>query len=291
MQEPINIQGRTLHPENLQEIRDLIQHNPSWHRTRLSRELCELWDWRRPDGRLKDMACRTMLLKLDRRDLINLPARVKGAQNHLRGTKIPDMLHCTDAIDCRLPDLAPVRLINTRQDRFHNDLFSCLLSRYHYLGFRSTVGEHMKYLIVDRSGRPLGCLLFGSSAWKCASRDEFIGWDAEAREKNLNRTTNNTRFLILPWVRVQNLASHVLSQASRCLAADWLEYYGHSPVLLETFVDRSRFSGTCYRAANWRCVGQTTGRSRQDTNHKLKVPVKDVYVYSLRKNFRRELLG
>lgn len=289
MQESIKIQGRVLRPKDLREIQELIRDNPSWHRTRLSRELCEAWDWRRPDGSPKDMACRTMLLKLDRRGLIELPARVKNAQNHLRGNKIPDMLHSTDAVKCDLSELAPIRLINTHRDRYHDDLFGCLLSRYHYLGFRSTVGEHMKYLIVDRTDRPLGCLLFGSSAWKCASRDEFIGWDVATREKNLNLTTNNMRFLILPWVRVQNLASHVLSLASKCLGNDWLERYGHSPVLLETFVDRSRFCGTCYRAANWRCVGQTTGRSRQDTNHKLKVAVKDIYVYPLKKNFRREL--
>lgn len=289
MQEPIIIQGRTLHSGDLQEVRNLIEQNPSWHRTRLSRELCELWGWRRLDGSPKDMACRTMLLKLDRRSLIELPARVKNAQNHLRGTKIPDMLHSTDAIDCRLAELRPIRLLNTRQGRCHDDLFAFLLSRYHYLGFRSTVGEYMKYLIVDRNERPLGCLLFGSSAWKCARRDDFVGWDVPTRERNLNRTTNNTRFLILPWVQVKNLASHALSLVSKRLGHDWFEFYGHSPVLLETFVDRSRFFGTCYRAANWQCVGQTTGRSRQDGERNLKVPVKDVYVYPLNRHFRREL--
>jgi len=289
MQEPIVIQGRTLHRSDLHSVRDLIQANPSWHRTRLSRELCEAWDWRRPDGSLKDMACRTMLLKLHRRGLIELPAQVKSANNHLRGAKAPDMLHSTDAVECTLAQLSPVRLINTRGNRYHDDLFGCLLSRYHYLGFRSTVGEYMKYLVVDRHDRPLGCVLFGSSAWKCARRDEFIGWDAPARERNLNRTTNNTRFLVLPWVRVKNLASHALGLAAGCLRGDWLEQYGHSPVLLETFVDRSRFAGTCYRAANWQCVGQTRGRSRQDRNHNLSVPVKDIYLYPLSKTFRREL--
>ncbi len=289
MQESIPLQGRILTPADLDEIRGLISSNPTWHRTRLSRELCERWNWRRPDGSLKDMACRTMLLKLDRRSAITLPARVKNAQNHLRGKKIVDVLHNTDPIEAKLSSLAPVSLINVRGDRASEELFGCLLSRYHYLGFRTTVGEYMKYLVVDKEQRPLGCFLFGSSAWKCADRDRFVGWDAPTREKNLNRTTNNTRFLVLPWVRVKNLASHVLSLAVARIGDDWLAAYGHRPVLLETFVDRSRFVGTCYRAANWQLVGQTKGRSRQDRHSNMSVPVKDIYVYPLTTSFREEL--
>ncbi len=289
MQESISIQGRVLSPGDVYEIRQLIENNPSWHRTRISKELCELWDWRRPDGRLKDMACRTMLLKLDRRGLISLPARIKGSNNHLRGSKIPDMLHNTDPISEELRSLQPISLLDVRHDPHNNDLFDCLMSRYHYLGFRTTVGEFVKYLIVDSSGRPLGCMLFGSSAWKCEARDSFIGWDAHTRERNLNRTTNNTRFLILPWVTVKNLASHVLSLALSQLSDDWFRHYGHRPLLVETFVDRNRFRGTCYKAANWQLVGSTTGRSRQDRSHKLSVPVKDVYVYPLSRKFQRDL--
>lgn len=291
MQEPITIQGRSLNQEDLGEIRDLIRSHPFWHRTRLSRELCERWNWRRSDGSLKDMACRTMLLKLDRRELIKLPARVKDAQNHRRGTKIPDMLHSMDPIECPLGTLGGVVLVNGRADPYLRDLFTCFLGRYHYLGYRTTVGESMKYLAVDAQQRPLGCVLFGSSAWKCEDRDLFIGWDAQTRERNLNRTTNNTRFLILPWVRVKNLASHVLSLASKRVADDWETLYGHRPVLLETFVDRSRFAGTCYRAANWQRVGCTKGRSRQDRHTNMSVPVKDIYVYPLVQQFREELMS
>jgi hypothetical protein len=168
-------------------------------------------------------------------------------------------------------------------------LFSCLLSRYHYLGLKNTVGENMKYLVRDRADRPLACLLYGSAAWKTASRDAFIGWAPPIREKNLGYVTNNTRFLILPWVQVPHLASHVLSHVSRRVSDDWEAKYGHPIYLLETFVDRTRFAGTCYRAANWILIGQTKGRTRNDRTRSIEVPVKDIYVYPLRKHFRTAL--
>ena len=269
----------------------MLEH-PDWHRTAVSRELCRLWDWRREDGQLKDMACRTMLLKLQSRGLITLPKPAGKAQNHRRGKTLPEVLHATDPIECCLGDLQPIRLENVRSsDGFEEDLFNCLLARYHYLGFRTPVGQTMKYLAIDGQDRPLGCLLFGSSAWKSKDRDEFIGWTAKAREKNLNRTTNNTRFLILPWVRVEHLASHLLGQALRRLGEDWEEAYGHRPVLVETFVDVSRFKGTCYKAANWQLVGCTTGRTRQDHAHQISESAKDIYVYPLMRRFREELQG
>jgi hypothetical protein len=160
------------------------------------------------------------------------------------------------------------------------------MDRYHYLGLQNTVGENLKYLVTDGAGREVACLLFGSAAWSCKPRDAFIGWDRETRRRNLQRLSNNTRFLILPWVRVPHLASHVLSRIVRRLRADWVERYGHPLDLVETFVDRERFRGTCYRAANWVHVGETTGRSREDRHHTLQVPVKDVYVYPLRPDFR-----
>lgn len=264
--------------------------HPSWHRTALSRQLCRLWNWRRADGQLKDMACRTMLLKLQDRGLIKLPKPAGKAYNHRRGRTIPDVLHSTDPIESSLRELRPVRLMNVRASNgFDEDLFNCLLCRYHYLGFRTPVGQTMKYLALDRQDRPLGCLLFGSSAWKVRDRDEFIGWDRTARERNLNRTTNNTRFLILPWVRVKHLASHVLSLSLKQLGEDWECAYGHQPVLVETFVDVSRFRGTCYKAANWQLVGRTSGRTRQDRSHTISQPAKDIYVYPLTASFREEL--
>ena len=163
------------------------------------------------------------------------------------------------------------------------------MDRYHYLGCLGHVGEHLKYMVYDARNRPLGCLLFGSAAWKTDARDRFIGWDRTTRKQNLKLLTNNTRFLILPWVRVANLASFILGACMRRLQGDWKQRYGHGLCLVETFVDRSRFAGTCYQAANWVRIGQTKGRSRQDRYKRLNVPVKDLYVYPLAADFKQRL--
>lgn len=260
--------------------------NPSWHRTRLSRELCDRWGWCRPDGTAKDMSCRCLLLKLERRGLLKLPKRAAEAYNHRRGCRVPDAPYSTVAIETDLAPLQPLSIFDVRGSGGDEELFNCLLTNYHYLGLKTTVGEYMKYLVLDRSDCPLGCVLFGAAAWKAKARDDYIGWSIPEREKNLNCLTNNTRFLILPWVRVPHLASHVLGSVLRRLDRDWRERYGHGVCLVETFVNRGRFAGTCYRAANWRKVGETAGRSRQDRHHRIRVPIKDVYVYPLRKNFR-----
>ena len=287
--EIITVQGRQLKFDDIENIKSLLVDNPSWNRTRLSIELCESWNWRRGGGQVKDMACRTMLLKLERNGLLKLPKPQHDGHNRSRGSKVPDILHSTTLIDNGLPSLQPVRLLEVRGRGYDDDLFNYFLHNYHYLGFKTTVGEYMKYLVLDRSERPLGCVLFGAAAWKAKARDEHIGWSVPEREKNLNFLTNNTRFLVLPWVRVPHLASCILGHALRRLNNDWGERYGHPVHLVETFVDRDRFLGTCYRAANWRKVGETAGRSRQDRHHKMRVPVKDIYVYPLRKNFREAL--
>ena len=169
-------------------------------------------------------------------------------------------------------------------------MFNGLLAHEHYLGHRNTVGENLRYLVRDRHGRPVACALFGSAAWKCADRDAFLGWDRATRERNLQRLTNNTRFLIPGWVQVPHLASHVLGLIARRIRADWQAKYGHPVHALETFVDRSRFKGTCYRAANWVRVGQSTGRTRNDRAHRGPLStVKDIYVYPLVRDFRRAL--
>jgi hypothetical protein len=165
------------------------------------------------------------------------------------------------------------------------------MDRYHYLGCKGHVGEHMKYLAFDRNQRPVACLLFGSAAWKTTPRDRFIGWDRQSRRKNLHLMTNNTRFLVFPWIRVPHLASFVLGASLRRLRRDWRAKYGHELCLVETFVDRSRFAGTCYQAANFKCIGQSKGRSRQDRFHRLQVPVKDIYVYPLTANYKEQLCG
>lgn len=270
-------------------IRRLLADNPSWGRKRLSKELCECWSWRGPNGQLKDMACRNLLLRLERAAVIELPPRQRRSTNAFRNRSIEDVPHQTDAIDGPLGHVVPLSIELAASGSDAAPLFKCLLSRYHYLGLRNTAGANIKYLVRDRAGRPLACLLFASAAWKTAPRDAFIGWDAQTRERNLFLLANNTRFLILPWVKIPHLASHVLSRASRRLSADWEARYASPIYLLETFVDRERFRGTCYRAANWLCVGQTKGRTRADRNHTIEAPIKDIYLYPLSKNFQRKL--
>ena len=280
-------EGREITKDNIELIRRLIEANPSRNRTWLSKELCLLWDWRADNGQIKDMACRTLLLKLEQRGHITLPRRRSPGRGS-RKVSIPYVPHNTAPIACALSDLEPVD-IQLVYDTGLLRLFQCLLSAYHYLGFGSTVGENMKYMVFDRGHNPLACLLFGSAAWKCAPRDDFIGWDAEIRKSNLKFLTNNMRFLILPWVQVPHLASHILGRVARRISGDWLEKYGHPLYLLETFVERQRFRGVCYQAANWMYVGQTKGRSRNDRYTTLKVPIKDSYLYPLTKRFREVL--
>lgn len=288
MQEPETIQGRVITPADLALIRTLICEHPDWHRTRLSRELCELWQWTDAAGRIKDMACRTLLLKLHRRGSLVLPAPRRAGVNHRRGKSFEPVDHDTVVLSCPLHDLLPVELVHADSgpDRA---LWQTLIQRYHYLGFSTRVGKSICYLARANTGRPVGCLLFGAAAWKTAGRDEFIGWTAQQRRRNLDLVVNNMRFLIPPWIRVPHLASHILGLALRRIDGDWQRKYGHPAALAETFVDTDRFRGTCYRAANWVHVGDTTGRTRNDVHHSIRASVKAVYVYPLRRNFRRLL--
>ena len=283
MNEMTTVQGREITQDDIRLIHRLIESNPSQNRTRLSKQLCLLWNWRASNGQLKDMACRTLLSKLEQRGNITLPKRLTPGRGCLK-VSIPYVPHSTASIVCALTDLEPVQ-IQLVEGASLLHLFQCLLARYHYLGFHSTVGENIKYMVFDHKQNPLACLLFGSAAWKCAPRDEFIGWDAETRKANLHLVTNNMRFLILPWVRVPHLASYILGRVARRINADWMKKYGHPIYLLETFVQRDRFQGICYQAANWICVGQTTGRSRNG-HHEPRVPIKDIYLYPLTKRFR-----
>lgn len=283
------IQGRSLSQQDITQLREWVAAHPQWHRSRLSVEIAKAWNWRAPNGRLKDMAARTLLLKLHRRGLINLPAPLHPpARRRPRAVQSRLPLH-TVPVHVPVSELTPLSLEPAAPATPCYASVSNYLAGYHYLGHRGPVGEHIAYLARDRQGRDLACLFFGAPAWKAAPRDRFIGWCDDVRAKRVNWITNNTRFLILPWVRVPHLASHVLALALRRLNEDWQTKYGHPVHLVETFVDRSRFKGTCYRAANWVCVGQTQGRSRQDRDRTLSVPVKDVHVYPLVPDFRERL--
>jgi hypothetical protein len=207
----------------------------------------------------------------------------------LRNRRPPVASPAGEPIRGSLCDLRPLSVCVVAPGSDDARLFSGLLAHEHYLGHRNTVGENLRYLVRDRNGRPVACVLFGSAAWKCADRDAFLGWDRPTRERNLQRLSNNTRFLIPAWVLVPHLASHVLGLIVRRIRADWQAKYGHPVHALETFVDCSRFRGTCYRAANWLRLGETRGRTRNDRAHCLRAAVKDVYLYPLVADFRREL--
>lgn len=282
------IQGRAVDNDDIRLIEDLIAAHPSWHRTRLSQALCERWKWVAANGQPKDMAARALLRKLDGEGLIALPPPVRSANNAFRHRTMSTVSIDQRSISGPLRALMPLSLALANQGE-ERQLFGALVQRYHYLGYRGPVGENLHYLVYDRDGRVLACLLFGAPAWKMAARERFIGWDPASRERALHLMANNMRFLVLPWVRVRHLASHILGRIARRISADWQTKYAHPLVLLETTVERGRFAGTCYRAANWRCVGQTTGRSRNDRHKRLKVPVKSVWLYPLTPAFRARL--
>jgi len=287
--ETMVMQGQELGTAELTQIRTLIGTQPGWSRYRLSRELCLLWDWRTATGQMKDMAARTLLLKLEQRGLVQLPARRWASPNRMLRKRLVKVAYTREPVVGGLAELQPLEVVELSQAPAELALFETLLNEHHYLGHTSTVGMNLKYLVRDRQGRPVACALFGSAAWKCAARDQFIGWSEATRARHLQRITNNTRFLVMPWVEVRHLASHVLGRIARRLRADWRRKYAEPLSLVETFVDTSRFAGVCYRAANWIPVGETTGRTRQDRFSRIKVPRKGVLVRPLVANFREEL--
>ena len=297
--EPGIIQGRFIGKAEIEQVREIIAEHGQWSRRRISEHLAGLWEWRSASGQLKDMAARTLLLKLEERGWITLPARRRAPSSRMKhkaamAGKLTGELFAREDIAevrCAVPELLPLSIeeISRGRQAGKQSVFSGLLERHHYLSHRGTVGENMQYFVSDRQGNPLACVLFGAAAWQCKARDSEIGWDAATRARGLAYVTNNTRFLILPWVRVPHLASHVLGRITRRLSADWQEKYGHPIHLLETFVDTSRFAGTCYRAANWRMVGATTGRTRQNKTMVPQAAPKAVWLYPLRKDFREAL--
>jgi hypothetical protein len=291
MNDAVMVQGRKLTAADILSIGRLIADHPDWSRRKLSEVLCAEWNWRNGSGRLKDMATRSLLVKLDARGLITLPARRRAPSNRMAFRQAPQQIWDSTPVTGTLRDLGPLNLREISADGAARIRFAAALTEFHYLGYRGTVGENLQYMVTDQNGRLLACLLFGSAAWKCKPRDGFIGWNPEQRQRNLYLITNNTRFLILPFVKVPHLASWVLGQVLRRLSADWQKKYGHPIALVETFVERDRFAGTSYKASNWLGLGTTTGRSRQDRRHTLQVPVKDVYLYPVNHRFREELLA
>ena len=279
--------GRDFSAEELLAIRELIEQNPTLKRTPLSRRICAQLGWTQPNGALKAMACRVALLRMQAGGLIQLPP----SQNPKNGRRPPVAL--TTATDPQSPVCRPVhelpaltvQLVNTPAiARLCNEY----LARYHYLGYTPLSGSQMRYEIIAGSQR-VAFISFGASAWKLAARERFIGWDESQRQRNLQLVINNARFLVLPWIQSKGLASKILALLARQLPHDWQQRYGYRPVLLETFVESPRHRGTCYKAANWIHVGQTTGRGKKSLQHQPILPVKDIWLYPLCKYFRTVL--
>lgn len=290
MKEIIECQGRLLQQSDLSWLRKVIQDHPDWSRHKITKHICTKWEWHTHSGQLKTFAARSMIDKLERRGLLQLPPvrvsyRRQARPPFPKGFNVPEQ----KVIEISLKKITPLSIIIPIQNSHEDNCVGYYLNRLHYLGFNRTVGENLKYLVRDREGNDVACLLFGSAAWKTAPRDAFIGWNQETRKKNINYLTNNTRFLILPHVRVPHLASHVLGCIMRRIKQDWMDKYAHPIHMVETFVERNLFKGTCYKAANWRCIGQTKGRSRQDRYSKLSVPTKDILLYPLTKKFKQAL--
>lgn len=288
METPLTIYGRTLRADDIAFIRQGIAEHWARGRKFISRYLCQQWHWVQPNGGLKDMACRGLLLRLEALGVIVLPPRQTLAYNHLRNRQSP-----TVTVD-RTPwqsALGEVGVIELRMVRWSPDekLFNGLIGQYHYLGYKQIIGAHLKYVAFAQD-RPLACLGWGAAARRVSARDRYIGWSDTLRRKHLHLIAQNTRYLILPWVRIRHLASHLLAANARRLAEDWPAVYGHAVVLLETFVDTTRFAGTCYRAANWRYLGLTAGRGKYDRQHRGATTIKAVWVYPLRRHFQRVLL-
>jgi hypothetical protein len=274
---PVRYVGREFTVTDMELIRGLIAEG--LNRSHLSRMFCEKTDWRKPDGGLKEMSCRVALLKMHRDGYITLPPPQRPANNELK--KPGRTLYALPR-----PEIIEAWVLSFEiADRTTSPLWNEYIDRYHYLGYTPLAGAQLRYFI--KSGDQILALLgFSAAAWKCAPRDGHIGWDERERKKNLHLIVNNARFLILPWVRSKNLASRILSTAAKRIASDWYERYRYQPVLLETFVEKERFTGTCYKASNWACVGDTQGRGKLDTEHRHMLPKKSIWLYPLRKDFK-----
>jgi hypothetical protein len=280
--------GRTISQSDLAVIKQIISTHSDRSRRFISQEVCRRWNWRQTNGLLKDMVCRSLLLLLESKGLIKLPPRKSNPPNPLANRKKPLRITVHKvAVECSLNELYPIDLKQVRRTA-QEKLFNSLISEYHYLGYTQPVGEHLKYIAFS-NGRPIACLAWSSAPWYIGARDRFIGWSPETRQNNLHLIINNTRFLVLPWVEVSHLASHLLA-LNRCrLSQDWQRIYHHPVYLLESFVDTERFKGTCYKADNWIYVGKTTGLGKLSKSNKPTLSKKAVYLYPLTKDFRDRL--
>jgi hypothetical protein len=291
---PLRIRGREIGFADLEQIRGWLGLHPDWSRRRLSEELARHWDWRTPTGQLKDIATRDLLNRLEARALIRLPVRQRrGGRQTPRAVGLPaqgnlDWAPRAPIRQRPFAELLPLCWHHAQPGQPERAQIVRYLAEHHYLGYPDALGQ-IHYLVRDRQGQDVACLLFGPASWKVAARDEFISWSSSQRQSRLAHLANNSRFLILPWIGTPDLASHLLAQAVGRLRVDWLARHGLPLWLVETFVETERFLGICYRAANWIKVGQTQGRTRNDRQHVRRAPRKDVYLLPLSSRFREHL--
>jgi hypothetical protein len=277
--------GRQISQEDILYIRALVDRHPNESRRTLSTKLCEAWQWRQANGALRDMVCRGLLLLLHRTGEIQLPPARCRSHNRAEGGDRPEpVVPDNRPVRGPLRDLGKLEFQQVRRTP-EESLFNSLLEQYHYLGYQQPVGEHLKYLVYAK-GQAIACLAWCSAPRHLASRDRFIGWSAQARQRNLRLLAYNTRFLILPWVEVPHLASHILGRMAKIVPRDWQQMYAHPVYWLETFIDPARFKGICYRAANWQCLGPTTGRGHNARTKKRTQPVKELFGLPLTPRFR-----
>ncbi len=290
MDREISYRGEVATPQRIEFIRRLIAENPEDSRRSLSKKLCVAWDWVQPNGHLRDMVCRGFMLQLHRAGAIELPERKVTPNNPFVNRKRPPKVEVDETpVEGSLSQLRPILLRQVRRTA-EEGLFGGLIEHHHYLGYTQPVGECLKY-VAFAAERAVGCLAVSSAPRHIGCRDRFIGWSKEQRLRNLHLIGYNTRFLILPWVRVKFLASHLLSRLAGVVAEEWQRVYGHRIYLMTTFIDTERFSGTCYRAANWKYLGLTTGRGKDDRSNKANRSIKAVWGYPLVEDFRTRLCG
>jgi len=287
MQVPLSYRHRVITDDDIVFIRKLIADHPGTSRKALSRKLCEAWNWVQANGALRDMVCRGLMLMLHREGLIELPPARPSVFDLIKRGR-PALVSVDEApLQMSLAELGPLEVRQVRRTAAEA-LFNSLLQHHHYLGYTQPVGEHLKYLVFAR-GRPVACLAWSSAPRHLGSRDRFIGWDQQARLKNIALLAYNTRFLILPWVTVPHLASNILGRMTRMLSAEWQRVYAHPIYFVETFIDPQRFRGTCYRAANWKVLGETMGRGKDAPTRQVNRSIKQVLGYPLVKDFRQRL--
>lgn len=280
--------GITATTDHVKDIKAIIANNPDMSRYALSKQLCRAWKWTQPNGALRDMICRSFLLRLEEAGYITLPARKTNPPHHLVHRTKPLKIEIDQTpVEKKLAHIRPVEIKQVRRTPWEK-IYNSLIDQYHYLGYCHPVGEHLKYIIFT-DNRPLACMAWSSAPRHIGCRDRFIGWDIESRKKNLHLIAYNTRFLILPWIFIPCLGSYILGKIAKVLPVDWRSVYNHPLYFLETFIDTQRYKGTCYKAANWIELGTTTGRGKNDQTHKPNRSIKAILGYPLVKNFRERL--